>query len=227
MGWAPYTSIAVPGDVTGDGRPDVVGVKSGVMYVFPNVGGRSLGARPSAADAWARRTPPSSARAATSAATASATWSSATGRPAASAIRTGQRRHASVATLGRFGGAARLDASCPPARWRASSQADVVGVGPAGTQLVVMAHNGLTNVAGLRHHEPEAARTPSMVLNAGDWNGDGKGDLITAGQRRATAWCCYPGLGNGKFGAGVVMSNGLEDVREPRRRRRRHRRRAA
>ena len=69
-----------------------------------------------------------------------------------------------------------------------------------------MAHNGLTNVSALLSTNlklPDA----SMVLDAGDWNGDGKGDLI-ARDTDKDRLVLYPGQGNAKYGAGVVMSTG-------------------
>ncbi|WP_139978184.1 FG-GAP-like repeat-containing protein [Nocardioides litoris] len=52
----------------------------------------------------------------------------------------------------------------------------------------------------------------NLLLNAGDWNRDGKPDMIT---RRSTTGVLYmrPGLGNGKFGPAVEIGRGFGPVK--------------
>jgi hypothetical protein len=190
--------------VTGDRRPDVVGVKAGVMYVFPNVGGLRLGR------AVERQTVGSSY----TAVVGSGRDISGDGvgdllvRDRATGglgIRTGQSRSTFGATLGLFGGTARWK-NVSAGQMTGSSQADFVGIGPGGRSLVVKAHNGLNNVVGLFTTNLKLP-TASMVIDAGDWNGDGKGDLI-ARDTDTDRLVLYPGLGSARYGAGVVMSTG-------------------
>ena len=47
----------------------------------------------------------------------------------------------------------------------------------------------------------------TQVLSVGDWNRDGKGDVITR-QDEGDTLMLRPGAGNGTFGAGVLMSKG-------------------
>ncbi|MEO9325944.1 N-acetylmuramoyl-L-alanine amidase [Nocardioides sp. C4-1] len=53
--------------------------------------------------------------------------------------------------------------------------------------------------------------TQNLLLNAGDWNGDGKVDIIT---RRTSdgVLAMRPGLGNGRFGPAVLLGRGFNNV---------------
>jgi hypothetical protein len=87
-----------------------------------------------------------------------------------------------------------------------SPQADLVGVGPLGSKLLVMANNGLRNVSSVVKTNLKLTKA-TMVINAGDWNRDGTGDLIARDSNKDRL-VLYPGRGNGQYGAGVVMSTG-------------------
>ena len=80
-----------------------------------------------------------------------------------------------------------------------SGAPDLVGVSPDGKRLVVVPHNGLTN---LHAALPSNVRATDIVqvLNVGDWNGDGRGDIITR-QSGGNTLYLRPGLGNGTFAA--------------------------
>jgi hypothetical protein len=82
----------------------------------------------------------------------------------------------------------------------------MVGLNPAHTQILVSANNGLVN---LRGPLPSNLTRPdaSQILNVGDWNRDGRADLITR-QTAGDALVLRTGLGDGKYGAGTVMSRG-------------------
>jgi hypothetical protein len=75
--------------------------------------------------------------------------------------------------------------------------ADAVGVDSAG-RLVVVANNGLRN---LGTPLPSNLKVPwaTQVISPGDWNRDGKADVIVRSADRKRL-ILYPGLGNGKFG---------------------------
>ena len=175
-GWAGYTCIAPVGDLTGDGRADVVGLKNHSVYVGQGVHGGGLGAP-------ARLT------------TLTSQWdalvgggrdlngdgvgdvvvrSRTTGQPedpdrASRAARSVRRSVPSPvwwtlrAPRGQMGG---------------SAAPDVVGTRASGTQLVVVLSNGLTNVG---KSTATNLRVPgaTQVLNVGDWNRDGKSDVVT------------------------------------------------
>ena len=204
LGWTKYTFIAVPGDLTGDGRPDVVGVKDGAPVRVPQRGwlahpvgrlapdrghgvqrGPGLGSRRDRR----RRRRPAGAR----------TQQRRAGHPH------GPHRQDPGRHLGMFGGASRWT-RVSAAQMTGSPQADLVGVGPAGQQLVVMANNGLKNVESLTSTNITNSGL-SMVLNAGDWNRDGKPDLIARDASKDRLYL-YAGLGGGRYKGGALMSAG-------------------
>ncbi|GGO84676.1 hypothetical protein GCM10011584_02830 [Nocardioides phosphati] len=81
-----------------------------------------------------------------------------------------------------------------------SAQPDAVGF--SGDSLVVVPHNGRFNVA-----PPVPAgvsfKNANKVLNVGDWDGDGKGDVIT---RQTNGYLVlYRGTGTGTLQPGVVI----------------------
>jgi hypothetical protein len=87
-----------------------------------------------------------------------------------------------------------------------SAHPDVVAVNKAGTALVTLTHNGLVNLKPML--KGNLSRTDIVdVYNVGDWNGDGKGDVITR-QGKGDSLVLRPGLGNGTFEAGTHMSKG-------------------
>ena len=87
-----------------------------------------------------------------------------------------------------------------------SGHSDIVGVNKAGTALVTLAHNGLANLKPAL--KGNLARTDIVqVFNVGDWNGDGKGDLITR-QTAGDSLVFRPGNGDGTFAAGTVIGYG-------------------
>ncbi len=85
------------------------------------------------------------------------------------------------------------------------AQPDLVGVDAAG-KLRVVANNGLSNIRGPLSSglvRPDV----TQVLNVGDWNMDGRGDMVTR-QTAGDSLVLRTGIGNGRFGNGTVMSRG-------------------
>ena len=103
-----------------------------------------------------------------------------------------------MSTLGRLTGA-------PMA---GSSQSDLIARNSSGTMVYVSLNNGLSHVKPLVGGGTKVPGA-SMVLNAGDWNRDGTGDLITV-ESGGDVLNLRPGLGNGEFGAPVKMSDGWD-----------------
>jgi hypothetical protein len=206
--WSGFTSTAVAGDLTGDGRPDIAAVKNGVLYVVPHTtsGGlgasvkrRTIGSHYDAVMGGGRDLNGDSAgdvvlRSAT------------TGRLG---ILLGRSDASFGSTLGWFGGAAGL-ARLSAGQMTGGGQPDVVGTNAAGTKLVVLPSNGRVNVY---KRPPGNLRVPSatQVLSVGDWNRDGKGDVITR-QTGGDTLMLRPGKGDGSFGKGIEMSRGWDPV---------------
>ena len=81
----------------------------------------------------------------------------------------------------------------------------------AGTALVALPHNGLVNLRPALASTLRVAGGATQVLGVGDWNRDGKGDVITR-EGSGDVLVLRPGLGNGRFGPGVTMSRGWRTI---------------
>lgn len=200
-----FKQVAVVGDVTRDGRSDLVGLRTdGYLYVAAS---NATGAVGAFAKSRYLGTQYDSVVAAGRDLTGDsygdlAIRSSTTGELK---ILAGQAGGTFGQALGPFAGAAGLS-RLSTAQVLGSSHSDMVGVNSAGTGLVVLEHNGRVN---LKPALPgNLSRTDIVqVLNVGDWNGDGKGDVITR-QSKGDSLVLRPGTGNGQFATGLVMGSG-------------------
>lgn len=200
--WRGVTSTAPAGDLTGDGRPDLVAVRSGVAYVVPGTasglgtwikartlgsaydavvgGGRDLSGN-TIGDVYAR-TPSGSV-----------------------SVLTGDGKSGLGATLGAFPGGAGL-AKLSAGSMTGSAEPDLVGLAGGGTRVVVVPHNGRRNI-GYRVGSGVILPAATQVLSVGDWNRDGKGDLLTR-QNDDDTLKLRLGRGDGKFASPTVISHG-------------------
>jgi hypothetical protein len=87
---------------------------------------------------------------------------------------------------------------------------DLVGRNAKG-HLVLFANRGGTNVEGVSSAGVTLGDT-NLVLNAGDWNGDGHGDIFTRSASAGTL-LFRAGNGRGRFAAPVVAGSGWGKVR--------------
>ncbi len=201
--WTGYTSTAVAGDLTGDQRPDIVAVKAGQVYVVPGVAGGGLGTPVQRQALGADN----------DALVAGARDLNGDGvgdvvvrsKEGAFRILTGRSDGTFGPTLGPFSGGAGL-LKLSSGQLAGTAAPDVVGTDASGKRLVVLTSNGLVNT---RPSLPTNLRVTgaTQVLSVGDWNRDGKGDVITR-QDEGDTLMLRPGAGNGTFGAGVLMSKG-------------------
>jgi len=202
--WGGFTSTAVAGDLTGDKRPDIVGINKGVLIVVPNTANGSLGRR------IARGTVGNAYNAVLGGAGDLdgdgvgdvVVRSSRTG---AFAILTGRSGGSFGPTLGWFPSPAGM-ANLSAGQMTGGAQPDVVGTNATGSRLVVLPSNGRVNVY---KPLPDNLRVPTatQVLSVGDWNRDGKGDVITR-QDGGDTLMLRPGQGDGTFGTRVLMGKG-------------------
>lgn len=86
---------------------------------------------------------------------------------------------------------------------------DVFGVNSSGRPVVVT-HNGQRGVVSAIKSAQRVPAT-SAILNVGDWNHDGKNDIITR-HENGNLLVLRVGLGNGTFANGIVMSRGWASV---------------
>ena len=78
-------------------------------------------------------------------------------------------------------------------------------------QLAVYPYNGRSNLGKAIGTIPVTG-TVKQILSVGDWNGDGKGDVIARRGATGDVLTLYLGRGNGAFAAGVDMGTGWSEV---------------
>ncbi|MEO7943143.1 MAG: FG-GAP-like repeat-containing protein [Marmoricola sp.] len=208
--WSGFSSTAVAGDLTRDGRPDIVAVRNGVVHVVANTLTGALGTsveRQTVGSAYDAVV--GGGRDLNGDSTGDVILRSAsTGRLG---IMVGRSDASFGPTLGWFPGPAGL-AKMSAGQMMGGERPDVVGTNATGSRLVVLPSNGEVNV----YKVPRAnlrVPTATQVFNVGDWNRDGKGDIITR-QSDGDLLMFRPGKGDGRFSKGVVMSTGWDPITE-------------
>jgi hypothetical protein len=202
--WANYTSIAASGDLNRNGQPDLVGLhKNGHLYFISGTKPGALAAPQDVRDVGT----------AYSSIFGSGDMTGDGIGDVAARDRTGGGIHILSGngaggfgdTLGKFTGATNVK-PLSGARMAGSSHSDLVGLDSTRTKLVMVLHNGLKNVKPLVRTNVTVPGA-TQLLTPGDWNRDGKHDLITreaAGDRLVLRI----GKGNGQYAAGVGMDTG-------------------
>ncbi|MGO4255840.1 FG-GAP-like repeat-containing protein [Marmoricola sp. RAF53] len=95
------------------------------------------------------------------------------------------------------------------AQMAGSAAMDLVGKTTTG-RLVVLPNNGRRNI-GSRVATNLTIAGASQVLSVGDWDRDGKADVITR-EQAGNRLVLRPGLGGGKFGRGRSLGNGWSTI---------------
>jgi hypothetical protein len=201
--WADYTSIAATGDLDGNGSPDLVGLhRTGHLHFFSGTKQGTLGTPRSVKDVGTTYT----------AILGSGDMSgdgigdvAARHQDGNISILTGNGSGGFGDTLGQFNGTSELR-SLSGARMAGSWHSDLVGLDATKRNLVMALHNGRANLKAL---VPTNVTVPgaTQLLPVGDWNRDGKHDLVTRedGDDRLVL---RTGKGNGQYAAGVLMDSG-------------------
>lgn len=203
----PFSGTVGVGDFNGDRKPDLMAVANGrTLYLFPGTTGTALGAKVGVVNAPAELV-------------GLLGWGDVTGdgkpdvmtRSASTLI---GKVYAGTGTgkVGQVWGSFstfRTLSKASMAPMVGSAAADVVGRDPEG-RLVVVPHSGKRNLSSPLYSN---LRVPAatQVLNVGDWNRDGRGDVVVR-SAGGDLLVLYPGLGNGRFGRGQSLGTGWSAV---------------
>jgi hypothetical protein len=200
--WSSYNRTVGVGDLNGDGRNDLLVRRAGRVYLVPGVG-RRIGTPTPLARGWGQFNLIAGAGDLTN-----------DGLPDV-VVKNARTKLVSIFP---GNGAGRLDAPLGPFRqFKNLNYIAAVGqlAGNAGTDLIgrdgrgalfVFANNGARNIEAVTDTGTELRGT-NLILNVGDWNGDGFGDVITRAAKTGNLYL-RPGDGKGRFGAPVLAATG-------------------
>ncbi|QIK65574.1 hypothetical protein G7072_03790 [Nocardioides sp. HDW12B] len=204
--WAGYDLTTGAGDLDGDGDEDLLARSGSQLYLVPGTGDGALGQRRALPGSWGG-------------------YDLVTGRGDA----TGDGRDDLVVRVRATGltyvlpgdGAGSVEpriggwSQFAQARWVAlagqlagNRMPDLVGLARGGA-LQVHPHSGRTNIEAVVATDVDLGEV-DVLLNVGDWDGDGHGDFMT--RRPAGAVLLYRGRGDDTFAAPVRAAEGWSGV---------------
>jgi hypothetical protein len=199
--WGAYASTVGTGDFTGDAKPDLAAVTTEGRLMVIRGTGTGLGAAQLVANGWSGYQliggtvdltndgkPDLVAR--SRATKATYIW------PGTGAGRYGFR-------LGPFTAGSTLSLLMPAGQVAGSGASDLLGRDSTG-RLVVWPNSGERNVERIAS-TGRAFPAANLLLNVGDWNGDGNGDVVTRSGNSGLLYL-YRGNGAGGLGSPVAMS---------------------
>jgi hypothetical protein len=200
--WSAYRSTTGVGDMTGDGKNDLVARAGNRLWLVPGAGQRSLGTPVQLPYLWGSFDQISGLGDVTN-----------DGKPDI-IVRKGKTKLAYIYpgdgsggithAYGPFAQFKNVDFLASAGQLTGNNRSDIVG--RAGTRLVVFANTGAANLGSIVRTGSVFSDT-DLVLNVGDWNGDGHGDVMT---RAASTGRMYFRAGDGRshFAAPVQAAQG-------------------
>ncbi|HEX6877687.1 MAG TPA: FG-GAP-like repeat-containing protein [Nocardioidaceae bacterium] len=206
-GWSGYGLTAGVGDLTGDGRNDLVARSSGQLFLVPGVRG-GIGAPTLLSRGWGGYSVIAGAGDLTNDGKADLLVKNADSKLVS--IFPGDGKGGLGAALGPFAQFKNLNYIAAVGQLAGNRRMDLVGRDGKGS-MYVFANNGARNVEAVTDTGLKLGGT-NLILNVGDWDGDGNGDIMT---RTSSTGDLYlrPGDGRGGFGAPVLAAKGWGGVR--------------
>jgi hypothetical protein len=207
-GFGSYAAIAGVGDLDRDGHNDLVARQSGRLYLFPGTGSGKLAGRVQIGTGWDQYDVITGLGDVSNDGLPDIVTRNRKSKllyvyPGTGAARLGDR-------LGPFGQMKGMTRLWAVGQLTGSGKStDLVGMDKNGV-LVVFANNGARNVERIVDSGSRIGGT-NLLLNVGDWNRDGKGDVMT---RVATTGVMQFRAGDGKggFAAPVQAGTGWKNI---------------
>jgi len=111
--------------------------------------------------------------------------------------------------LGPFAEFKELDVLTSPGQVAGSKRSDLVGRDPSG-RIVTFTNTGRTNISAI-NNSGSTVDTANLLVNVGDWNEDGHGDLMTRSGRTGRVYL-RQGNGLGRFADPLLAATGWESI---------------
>lgn len=206
--WGAYDLTAGAGDLTGDGRNDLLARSGRTLYLVPGRG-TSLGARRALPGRWDQYSVIAGGHDLTRDGKPDILVRTSGGAKRAY-IYPGDGRGGLGPRMGPFSQLRGMDYVAAAGQLAGNRVSDLVARNAEG-RILTFTHNGRRNVDSITD-TGVTANGANLILNVGDWNGDGHGDLMTRSARTGRIYL-RAGNGRGGFASPVLAGTGWGSVR--------------
>jgi hypothetical protein len=206
--WSAYGTTVGVDDLDGDGRPDLVARSRGSLFLVPGRG-TALGAPRQLAGRWGRFDVLAGRGDATGDGVPDLlARSSATGE---TYLYPGDGTGAFAPRVGKFTQYSRATWMAIGGQLAESKHPDLVGLSPAG-RLRISPHTGHQNLGAVIDTKVDVSDR-DLVLNVGDWNGDGRADVMTREKGNGHLWF-HANRGRNRLAPPVLVGRNWADITE-------------
>ena len=205
--WSAYNLTTGAGDLNGDGKKDLVARSGSKLYLVPGQG-RGLGTPVAIPGMWGGYSVISGVGDVTNDGEADLLVKVAKSRLVY--VYPGDGRGRFKSALGPFAQFKNMNYIAGAGQLVGGPGIDLVARDGNGV-MVVFPNNGGKNIEAMVNTGVRLNST-NLILNVGDWNGDGRGDLMTRNPTNGNVYL-RPGNGRGGFGAPVLSAKGWGSVK--------------